>query len=191
MGPGLWLESGPGPSPCGLRGRRAPSAPLAACQLAVDLRRPRGRSPEAGPHLRRSRLPALTGAGAPRVPGRAAAASLRSAVSPVPRVGIAPGVGGRRGSRLTYPARSRGARRGVAHPGRAVTGAVACPVAPPSAWLLPGQAARNRFWRFLRLHLPHHPRGRARGSGSLSCNTFASPLASLEAVAWQAAQKEP
>lgn len=187
----MWLESGPGPSPCGLRGRRAPSAPLAACQLAVDLRLPCGRSPEAGPHLRRSQLPELTGAGATRVPLRAAAASLRSAVSPVPRVDIAPAGGGRQGSRLTYPARSRGARGGVAHPGRAVTGAVACPAAPPSAWLLRVQAARNRFWRFLRLHPLHHLHGRARGSSSPSCNTFAFPRSSLEAVAWQAAWKEP
>lgn len=156
----------------------------------VDLRRPRGRSSEAGPRLRRSLLLAITGAGAPRVPLRVAAASRRSAVSPLPQSGHCPGGwGGRQGSRLTYPARSRGARVAAAHPGRAVTGAVACPPAPPSAWLLPIQATLSCFWRFLRVHPPHHLHFRGRGSGSLSCSTFASPRASLEATAWQAAWK--
>lgn len=188
-GPGCGLESGPGPSPGGLRGRRSPSVPLAACQLAVDLRRPRGRCPEAGPRLRRSQLLAITGAAAPRVPLRAALRPGDMLIPLCPRVNTAPGVGGRQGSRLTFPARSREARVAAARPGRAVIGAVACPAAPPSAWLLPVQAARSCFWRFLRLHPPHHLHFRGRGSGSPSSSTFASPRASLEAAAWQAAWK--
>lgn len=110
----------------------------------------------------------------------------------MPRVDTAPGVGERQGSNLTYPARSRGARVGAAHPGGAVTGAVACPAAPPSALASPGPG-RTFPLREISAFASHSITVTLGTLGAVpSSSDFAAfPHSSLEAAVWQAAWKEP
>lgn len=168
-----------------------PRRPLSACQLEIVARA--AALAEAGPRLRHSQLLALTGARPRGRPGSLSVPPLHPGGRPFlrcPELTLPQGVGGRQGSRLTYPARSRRARGGAAHPGRAVTDAVAYPAAPPSALASPGP---GRPFPLLEISaFASHPITVTLGSvGAVpSSDAAAFPHSSLEAAVWQAAWKE-